>query len=332
MAFYSVRKKEVEGHLTYHLLDPSRKMDFGLVPDIGNFGYEFKVNGKDALIPAPSFQTYLEAHRTSCGNPFLAPWANRIDRDYYYFQGKKYLLNEELGNLRRDQFKQAIHGLLCFESRWRVVKKGTSPQTGAFVTSRLEFHKYPDLAAQFPFAATYEVTHLMKDGQLEVTTEVANTGRSALPLMMAYHPYFRPDGPRDEWTLSLHARTHWLLNAKLVATGETEPARKFLPNARKFVLGKTFLDDEFSGLERDARGLARISIQGRTQKVEVVYGPEFDVAVVYAPLDKELICIEPQTGPTNCFNLHHDGKYPGLMVLDPGKTFKASFWIVPTGF
>lgn len=332
MGKYRVTAKKVEGHLTYHLLDVSRKMDFGLVSDIGNFGYEFKVNGQDVLIPAPSFRTYLEAHRTSCGNPFLAPWANRIDRDYYFFQGKKYLLNEALGNLRRDQFKQVLHGLLCFESRWEVVKKGATPAGGAFLTSRLEFYKYPDLAAQFPFAQTYEVTHRLKDGKLEVTTKVANVGRFALPLMMAYHPYFRPDGPREEWTLSLHAQTHWLLNPQLVATGETEPTEKFLPNARDFVLGKTFLDDEFSGLERDARGLGRISIKGRTQKVEVVYGAGFEVAVIYAPLDKELICIEPQTGPTNCFNLHHEGKYPGLIVLDPGKTFKASFWIIPTGY
>ena len=85
-------------------------------------------------------------------------------------------------------------------------------------------------------------------------------------------------------------------------------------------------------LERDSRRLGRISIKGQTQKVDVVYGPEYDVAVVYAPLDKDLICIEPQTGPTNCFNLNHEGKYPGLIVLEPGKSFKASFWITPTGF
>ena len=332
MARYRVTRKVVEGHVTYHLLDASQKMDFGIVPDIGNFGYEFKVNGKDVLIPAPPLPEYLKTRRTSCGNPFLAPWANRIDKDWYFFQGKKFLLNEDLGNLRRDQFKQVIHGLLCFEARWEVVKKGTSPAGGAFITSRLDFYKYPDLAAQFPFALTYEVTHRLKDGKLEVTTQVTNLGRSALPLMLAYHPYFRPDGPRKEWTLSLDARTHWLLNSQLVATGETEPTQKFLPNARSFTLGETFLDDEFSGLERDARGVGRISIKGQTQKVEVVYGQGFDIAVIYAPLDRELICIEPQTGPTNCFNLHHEGKYPDLKVLEAGKAFKASFWIIPTGF
>lgn len=332
MGAYKVTRKDVEGHRTYHLLDTRRNMDFGLVPDIGNLGYEFKFNRKDVLVPAESLERYIEAHRTSCGNPFLAPWANRIDRDFFFFQGRKYLLNDALGNIRRDKFNQVIHGLLGFESRWEVVKKGASPARGAFLTSRLDFYKYPDLAAQFPFAQTYEVTHRLKDGKLEVTTCVTNVGRSALPLMMAYHPYFCPDGPREEWTLNLSARTHWRLNSKLVATGETEPVAKFLPDARNFRLGKTFFDDEFSNLERDARGFGRIAITGKTQKVEVVYGPGFDFAVIYAPLDREIICIEPQTGPTNSFNLNHEGKYPDLIVLAPGKVFKASFWIIPTGY
>jgi hypothetical protein len=30
--------------------------------------------------------------------------------------------------------------------------------------------------------------------------------------------------------------------------------------------------------------------------------------------------------------LEHEGKFKGVIVLEPGKTFKASFWIVPSGF
>ena len=44
---------------------------------------------------------YLEAKTLGQGIPFMAPLANRIDQDYYYIEGKKYLLNESLGNLLR---------------------------------------------------------------------------------------------------------------------------------------------------------------------------------------------------------------------------------------
>ena len=331
---YAVTKRVVEGHPTYHLLDARRKMDFGLVPDIGNFGYEFKVNGKDVFIPPESFKSYLEKRWFCCGNPFLAPWANRIDQDYYYFRDKKYLLNDALGNLLRDQFKQVIHGLLVFDPRWEVVKTSASDTQGAFITSRFEFYKYPDLMAQFPFAHTLDVTHRLKDGKLEVTTAVSNVGRAPMPVMMAYHPYFRPDGDREEWTVSNAARNTWVLNDHLTPTGEKESTEKLMPDAKNFQLGKTFLDNLFSDLERGPDGLARFWVKGKSQKVEVVYGKEFGFAVIYAPLppNEPLICIEPQTGPTNAFNLNHDGKFPGLVALEPGKVFKASFWIVPSGF
>ena len=42
---YSVKKEIVEGHAAYHLLDSKLKMEVGIVPDIGNFAYQFKVNG-----------------------------------------------------------------------------------------------------------------------------------------------------------------------------------------------------------------------------------------------------------------------------------------------
>ncbi len=329
---YSVSKKVVEGRTTYHLLDTSRNMDFGVVPDIGNLGYEFKVNGKDVLIPPESFKGYLEKYWFCCGSPFLAPWANRIPQDFYYFQGKKYLLNPDMGNLLRDQFKQVIHGLVTFDARWEVVKSGASDTQGAYVTSRLEFYGYPDLMAQFPFAHVYEVTYRLKDGKLETTTKVTNVGQAAMPVMMAYHPYFRLDGNREEWTLSIGAQKHWLPSKQLISTGETEPADTFLPGAKNFTLGKTFIDDVFSDFDRSADGFGHIWVKGKTQRVEIVYGKEFDFAVVYAPLDNTLICIEPQTGPTNSFNLNHEGKFPGLAVLEPGKIFTASFWIVPSGY
>ncbi len=331
---YSASKKVVEGHTTYHLVDASRLMDVGVAPDIGNLLYEFKVGGKDVLIPPTSFASYLEKHWFCCGSPFLWPWANRIDRDDYYFQDKKYPLNDTLGNLLRDQFHQVIHGLLVFDSRWQVVESGGSAAEGAHLTSRLEFYKYPDLMAQFPFAHTLQVTYRLKDGKLETTTAVENVGRSDMPVLMAYHPYFHPDGNREEWKVSIGAKTHWLPSKQLISTGETEPVETFLPGARNLTLGKTFLDDVFSGFDRGTDGLGHVTIKGKTEQIEIVYGREFDFAVIYAPLppNDPLICVEPQTGPTNAFNLNHEGKFPGLQVLGPGKTFTASFWIVPTGF
>jgi aldose 1-epimerase len=332
LAQYGVSEKNVEGHTTYHLTDSSRKMEAGIVPDIGNFAYEFKANGKDVLIPPDSLTAYLRRRGFGSGIPFLAPYANRINQEYYYFEGKKYLLNDAIGNLQRDQVNHPIHGLLVFETRWRVIKSGASDSQGAFVTSRLEFYKYPDLMEQFPFAHIVEMTYRLKDGKLQNTTELHNLGGASMPVHIGFHPYFLPDGPRQDWILSVPAKSHWILDKQLIPTGEKESSNKYLPGSKNFRLGETFIDDNFSDLERDAEGLGRISVKGQTHNIELVYGKEYDYAVVYAPVVQTLVCIEPQTGPTNAFNLNHDGKFPGLIVLSPGKTFTANFWIVPTGF
>jgi len=331
---YAVSKKVVEGHTTYHLIDSARNMDLGIAPDMGNFAYEFKVNGKDVLIPPESFKSYLEKRWFGSGIPFLAPFANRIDGDHYYFQGKKYLLNDSLGNILHVPPKNfPLHGVIVFDPRWEVVESGASDTQGAFVTSRLEFYKYPDLMAQFPFAHVYEVTYRLKDGKLECTTKVENIGGSPMPVHFGYHPYFRPEGPREEWTISVGAEKHWIVDEALIPSGETEPTESFLAGVTKsFTLGKQFIDDGFSALKRDSEGHGRIWVRGKTGKIEVVYGKEFDFAIVYAPLDNTLICIEPQTGPTNAFNLVHEGKFKGLIALDPGKSFSATYWIVPSGY
>ncbi len=330
---YAVKKEVVEGHATYHLLDSKRRMDLGIVPDIGNFAYQFKVDGIDVLIPVESFRDYLEKHTFGWGIPFLAPWANRLDHDYYYFEGKKYLLNDSLGNILRDNFKQPLHGLLVFEPRWKVVKTGGTAEDGAFIVSRLEFYKYPDLVAQFPFAQVYEMTYRLKEGKLECTTRVTNVGNSDLPVHFAFHPYFHPDGPRQEWKLTIGAQKHWIVTRQLIPTGETEPTDKFLPGVTKGVaLDKTFIDDGFSDFVRDSKGLGHVVIHGKSQEIEVLYDKQFDYAIVYAPLNNDLICAEPQLGPTDAFNLQQEGKFKQLIVLEPGKTFEASFWIVPSGF
>ena len=331
---YSVEKRTTEGYATYHLHDAPRKMELSIVPSLGLFAYQFKVNGKDVFIPTESFRSYVATHWFGWGNPFLAPWANRIDQDYFFVEGKKYLLNESLGNILRVPPKNYIlHGLLVYEPRWEIVKTGASKATGAFLVARLDFYKYPDLMANFPFAHAYEVTYRLKDGKLECRTAVTNLGRSRMPAHFGYHPYFRPDGPRQEWTVGIGARKHWLTERAVIPTGETEPTEKFLAGVtRGAALGQTFIDDTFSDLERDASGLGSIWVKGKTQKIEVVYSREYDYAVVYAPLDQTLICIEPETGPTNAFNLAHEGKFNGLIMVDPGKVIEASYWIIPTGY
>src|SRR5262249_34708760 len=145
----------------------------------------------------------LKAKPAMAGNPFLAPWANRLDSDGFWANGKRYQLNPGLNNFRRDGSKQPIHGLVVYTPNWLVASL-KSGDASAEVTSRLEFWKYPDWMAQFPFAHAYEMTYRLRDGALEIETTVENLSNDTMPVSLAFHPYFTlPGVPRDDWSVRI---------------------------------------------------------------------------------------------------------------------------------
>ena len=53
------------------------------------------------------------------GIPFLAPWANRLDEPAFYANGKKYIFNLGLGNVRAGSDNHPNHGFLTNASEWQ---------------------------------------------------------------------------------------------------------------------------------------------------------------------------------------------------------------------
>jgi aldose 1-epimerase len=213
---------------------------------------------------------------------------------------------------------------VTFSPHWKAVSAG-SDDSAAFVTSRLEFWRWPDYMAQFPFAHTIEMTHKLTGGSLEVHTSIANHAEESMPLSVAYHPYFTlADAPRDEWTVHLAARRHVVVDERLIPTGEQTPSD--LP-AEMTLAGRTF-DDGFAGVDSSDE----FRVRGRRQQIALRFGPKYPVAVVYAPPGRNFICFEPMTGVTNAFNLAHEGRYSQLQTIAPGETWSESFSITPSGY
>jgi aldose 1-epimerase len=97
------------------------------------------------------------------------------------------------------------------------------------------------------------------------------------------------------------------------------------------------LDDGLADLERDADGRAHFLIESGPERIELLFGPKYPVAVVWEPPARrgpqsEFVCVEPMTGPTDAINLAHDGKYPELQSVPAGGSWTESFWIRPDGF
>jgi aldose 1-epimerase len=322
---YSTR---IEGDVV-RLQDRARQTVVSVMPSRGNNAFEMKVNGKDVLrFPFASADEFKNRGSMS-GVPFLAPWANRLDETAFYANGKKYTFNMELGNVRGPN---PMHGLLQ-TAPWEVVE-ARADSNSAWVTSRLDFYRQPDWMAQFPFAHIIEMTYRLKDGVLEVAVKLNNLSAAPMPVAIGFHPYFQVnDAPRDEWTFGIGARTHWLAKAN-IPTGETEPIEKLLPAPQGGSLKSVRLDDGFGDLIRDASGKATMWVQGKSERVEVLFGPKYTTAVVWFPAGPNMnfICFEPMAGITDSLNLAQKGLYRDLQYLAPGQTWQESFWIRPLGF
>lgn len=302
------------------LQDPAAGVEVAIAPTLGNMAYEMKVRGRNILwFPYENLDAFAAAPAL-CGIPCLAPWANRLDADAYRANGKRYLLNPGLGNLRRDGNGLPIHGLLNFSPLWQVI--GRAP---THVTSRIEFWRHPSLMAQFPFAHNLTMTYRVANGEVEVETMIENLAAEPMPVAVGYHPYFRlHDTPRDDWKAHVAARSQVVLSNRLTPTGERRPSPFSAPRA----LSTAQLDDVFTDLIRDPDGRARFWVEGRRERVTVSYGPKYQVAVVYAPAGRDFICFEPMSAVTNAFNLENSG----LQSVAPGAVWKESFWISASGF
>jgi aldose 1-epimerase len=313
------------------LHDAGTQTVVSILPSVGNITFEMKVKGQEVLRWPYASVADFKARPALSGIPLLAPWANRLDEQAFYANGRRYAFDMELGNVRG---AIPIHGFVTMTDRWQVVEVRADTRS-AWLTSRLEFFRQPMWLKQWPFAHTIEITQRLQDGVLEVSTTIVNMSAEPMPVAIGFHPYFQlTDAPRDEWTLSMGAQTHWLLAPNKVPTGETEPIERFLrarpPTA--VAIGAYNLDDVFGDLQRDGQGRATMSVAGKTQRLDVVLGPNFRAVVVYSPTASNFICVEPMAGITDALNLAQKGLYKELQTIPSGGTWRESFWIRPRGF
>jgi aldose 1-epimerase len=173
------------------------------------------------------------------------------------------------------------------------------------------------------------MTYRLRDGILEVETSIENHSTEPMPVNVGYHPYFKlHDSPRNSWKVTLPAKEAYVLSGSLVPTGEKKP----MPYASPQALQGIALDDVLGGLVPGESGRTSFVVEGAKERIAVMYGPKYTVAVVYSPADRDFICFEPMSGPTNAFNLKQAGRYDQLQTVAAGGKWRESFWIHPSGF
>jgi aldose 1-epimerase len=335
------------------LEDTKHQTVVSILPSAGNQAFEMKVKGHNVLRWTYASVEDFRAKPGMAGVPFLAPWADILDEQAFYANGTRYAFDMTLGNVRG---ARPGHGFLITASQWQVAE-AKADRESAWVTSTLDFFREPAWMKQFPFAHRISMTYRLRDGVLEVSTSITNMSAEPMPVSVGFHPYFKlTDSTRREWTISVPAKTHWLLAPNKVPTGETEPAERLFPNPQAAALDDYNLDDVFSDLVRDEQGRAHVRLIGKKQQLEILIGANWRGLTVWSPhpddtgrgsnaigrtgppaprrpdADPDFICFEPLAAIVNGLNLAHKGLYKELQHIPPNGTWQASFWIKPSGF
>ena len=253
------------------------------VPVVTTVGrpWKIQVKGKDLVRTGGATPEAFEAGPGLNGMPPLFPFANRMDQTAFYANGQKYNFDTELGNVRGPI---PSTGFVGGYKGWKLVE-AKSDSNGAWVTCRLDFYKNPVFMKQWPFAHTVTVTYRVSNGTLEVKTRVDNMSEQPMPVVLGYHPIYElPEGTRDDWTVSIGAKTHWIETPQRLPTGETQPTENFFGEDRTAIHLKNYglIDDVFTDLERDASGRATMKLMGGGKELVVMLGPKYKTVLAWS--------------------------------------------------
>ena len=350
MPRYQITLQETNGITAYRLQDTERQAVAVVFPAYGNNCTEFRTtpdpDGQaekrssapvDVFVPPDNLED-LVASPFHAGNPILFPFPNRVREGIYTFEGQTYSMEALLAKGWDKGAGQAIHGLVG--DRVWTVEAATADENGAVLRSFFQMDAHPDIYEQYPFPCCITVIYTLSEGVLTMRTEVANIGQSNLPMGFGIHPWFpvslQAGNPlpaslanvmpeqRQKALVHVPAEGIWELE-KLMPTGHVvsvADAPEF--DLRTFrALGEQFFDHVFTRVQSRADGWSEGGLRDPDTGLEMYLAADsrFREWVLYAPLSRPVIALEPYTCVTDAVNLHPQGIDAGLVTLPAGETW-----------
>ena len=244
----------------------------------------------------------------------LVPWPNRLRDGAYGFREQRFQLA-----LSEPEKANAIHGLARWMP-WSVVRR--APGEAAL---GLDLPATPG----YPFQLRLVVEYRLDAAGLRVRQLATNIGRDACPYGSGAHPYLRASNDRvDEIELTVPAATVLTVDERQIPVGSRPVDGTEYDFRRSRTIGGLRLDTAFTGLGRDADGMATVTLAGGDRTVRLRVGPEHEYLMIYTgdtlgrARRRRSVAVEPMTCAPNAFN-----SGDGLRVLEPGETFSAEWAI-----
>lgn len=284
------------------LITLSFKNQVAEIWSVGATLHTYTIDDKLIVEPGNVTADFHDVYKGSHGN-VLAPWPNRVANGAYSFEGKP--LQLPINEVARGH---ASHGFV------RSHEFDISKQSNDRVKLSKRF--YPQLG--FPFIFDLSLTYSLDEFGLTVSATARNTGETAMPFGIGFHPYF---ASTDQDTLVVPARSYDEVNEVQIPVGSPKTVTgTSLDLARGAKIADIDLDTPYTDLMRNDQGHCVVSLGDKTIWMDGAY----EYAMVYTGTKPASVAIEPMSCAPDAFN---NGR--GLRLLDPGQEFSGS-WGVTT--
>lgn len=287
-----------------------------IVPQAGFQCLSYRVSALDVIAgPADPMEWQEKPFRS--GIPLLFPWPGRIRDGIFSWRGREVRLpiNDPAHN-------SAIHGL-TYKHAFKVTRRGPY-----FVAARLDSTEESELSRLWPYPFVLDLDYEIGNG-LRLHCVVSNTGREPMPFGFGAHPYFHapldPQGARAAMQVQGEVDGHWQTDERLLPTGKLEALSGRMDLRAPVTLGADTYDDPFRLAASRGERAARLIDPKLKMALELRAASAFRDLVVYAPPGKDVVALEPYTCAPDAFNLAARGVDSGVIELQPGARFEASF-------
>jgi len=275
------------------------KIDF--VPDCGGSISAFKFfNGQEWVdILRQAEPGCIEKNDPLDASCFpLFPFSNRIVNGRFEFEGEAYSLP-----INMPPEPHAIHG-----SAWQKEAIVTDYSTNYLkIIHQQSSEEYP-----FQFSAIQEWR--IKDGVVEVSLELINTGKKAMPFGMGIHPYFVKT---PECTITTDTETVIMNDDSMVPMSVAKTPEEW-DFAKGLKVSSSSMDNCYMQWGRKCK----INWPELNTKLSLTASDAFENMVVYIPTEDDFFCLEPVTNVNDGYNNELELQQTGLVTLSPGDNFK----------
>lgn len=292
----------------YTFKNPSTGNHFTIAPKHGAVLTEVHLNNISILDPI-DIETEL-ADNPFYKNVLLFPFPNRIRDGKYSFEDKQYQFA-----INDTDKHNALHGF-CKNAIFSV----SEIKCEATKCSISCIYKYGGQYETYPFPCVLAVTYSLCDqAGLSIKINCTNTGNTAMPIGLGWHPYFQLDTPIDELYLQLPKVQHLPADQQMIPTG----AQVDYPNFEQLSSLKDIqLDDGFVILNKKENQKIRLVSKKYQLELSAQNPLENQYLQVFTPPHRQSIAIEPMTCAANAFN-----NRKGFITLAVQSTWSFSFTI-----